>query len=105
MLYISDRLPLPQPSPARGRPVVHLPLLSAMKAAVYQAMTEREWRKADLARALGVNARPVDRLLDLAHQTPAGQIERARSEAHTSELQSIMRSSYAGHCLKTTTPD
>jgi antitoxin HicB len=77
MLYISDRLPLPQPSPARSRQVVHLPLLSAMKVAVYTAMTERGWRKADLARALGVNARQVDRLLDLDHQTPAAQIERA----------------------------
>jgi len=77
MLYIADRRPLPLPSPAKGRPVISLPLLSVMKAAVYQAMTERGWRKADLARALGVNARQVDRLLDLAHQTPAPQIERA----------------------------
>lgn len=77
IVYISDRRPLPKPSPADGRPSVRPSLLGEMKATVYTAMLERDWRKADLARALGVDARQIDRLLDLRHQTPAAHIERA----------------------------
>jgi len=48
-----------------------------MKVAVYQAMRARGWRKADLARALHVDPRQVDRLLDLRHGSPVAQIEAA----------------------------
>src|SRR3546814_6390972 len=44
---------------------------------------------------------PCPQILALARGAePAGQIEQARSEEHTSELQSLMRSSYAVFCLK-----
>lgn len=75
--YIDDRRDLPSPSPARGRPMVEPTLLGAMKVAVYQAMRARGWRKADLARALHVDPRQVDRLLDLRHGSPVAQIEAA----------------------------
>src|SRR4051812_22818606 len=50
--YITDRQDIPAPSPAKGRPTVAPSLLGALKLAVYQAMRERGWRKADLARTL-----------------------------------------------------
>src|SRR3546814_6212610 len=50
------------------------------------------------------NARRVERLFDGAHQAQCNRIaqpgELVRSEEHTSELQSLMRNSYAVFCLK-----
>lgn len=77
--YIEDRRNIPTPSPAQGRPVVDLTLLAALKLEAYMAMRARQWRKADLARALAVNPRQVDRLLDLHHATPISQLEAAFS--------------------------
>lgn len=77
--YIEDRRDIPAPSPARGRPVVDLTLLAALKLEAYTAMRARQWRKADLARALAVNPRQIDRLLDLHHATPVAQLEAAFS--------------------------
>ena len=74
---ISDRKDIPLPSPAKGRPVVALTLLGALKVAVYRAMRERGWRKADLARAMGLNPRQIDRLLDLRHRSTVAQLEQA----------------------------
>ncbi len=75
--YIEERKDIPTPSAAEGRPVVAPRLLGSLKVAIYQAMRTRGWRKADLARALGVNPRQVDRLLDLAHASPLAQLEAA----------------------------
>src|SRR3546814_3661445 len=45
-------------------------------------------------------------LLEISHQVPAVALHGLRSEEHTSELQSLMRPSYAVFCLtqKQTTP-
>ena len=75
--YISDRKDIPAPSPAAGRPVVGFSLLGTLKLAVYQAMRDRSWRKADLARALGQNPSQTDRLLDLTHASTVAQLEAA----------------------------
>jgi antitoxin HicB len=40
-------------------------------------MRERGWRKADLARALNIDPRQVDRLLDLRHASTVKQLEQA----------------------------
>src|SRR3546814_1555416 len=52
----------------------------------------------------GADALAVDREFDAAHADNASMMLRdtvaARSEEHTSELQSLMRSSYAVFCLK-----
>src|SRR4051812_13721308 len=71
------RSDIPAPSPARGRPTVALSLLGSLKVAAYRAMRARGWRKADLARALGLNPRQIDRLLDLRHGSTVGQLEKA----------------------------
>src|SRR3546814_6275123 len=52
-------------------------------------------------------AAAVDRMGRDLHPAPVLELERhrlARSEEHTSELQSLMRISYAVFCLKKTTP-
>ncbi len=75
--YIEDRRDIPVPSPALGRHVVDLSLLAALKLEAYSAMRARQWRKADLARAMAVNPRQIDRLFDLRHATPVAQLEAA----------------------------
>jgi len=74
---ILDRKDIPAPSAAQGRPTVRPTLLGSLKVMLYQAMRERGWRKADLARALKINPRQVDRLLDLRHASTVKQLELA----------------------------
>jgi len=74
---IVDRRDIPEPSPAAGRPTVAPTLLGSLKVEVYRAMRERGWRKADLARAMGLNPRQIDRLLDLRHNSTVAQLEQA----------------------------
>jgi antitoxin HicB len=77
--YITDRRPIPTPSAQEGRDAVDVSLLAALKLAIYEAMRAREWRKADLARAMAVNPRQIDRLLDLNHASTVAQLEQAAS--------------------------
>ena len=74
---IANRNDIPLPSGAQGRPTVSLSLLGSLKVAAYRAMRARSWRKADLARALGLNPRQIDRLLDLRHGSTVAQLEKA----------------------------
>lgn len=74
---ISGRQDIPKPSAAKGRPTVTPTLLGSLKLAVYEAMRACEWRKADLARAMGLNPRQIDRLLDLRHASTVAQLEQA----------------------------
>lgn len=88
---MSDREDIPLPSPARGRPMVTLPLQSAIKTAIYQAMRQRKMTKAGLARKMGWNPPQVDRLLSLRHRTRLDLLEQAlaalgkKAELHISE--------------------
>lgn len=74
---IVDREDIPVPSSSEGRPTVAPTLLGALKVSVYRAMRARGWRKADLARAMGLNPRQIDRLLDLRHASTVAQLEQA----------------------------
>jgi antitoxin HicB len=75
---IDDREAVPPPSGAvPGQPTVSLPALASAKVALYRAMGEKGWRKADLARALGVTQKVADRLIDLNHASKLEHIERA----------------------------
>ena len=74
---ISDRKDIPAPSKANGRPTVSPTLLGMLKIAVYVSMREMGWRKADLARSMGLNPRQIDRLLDLRHASTVAQLEQA----------------------------
>jgi antitoxin HicB len=68
---------IPRPSPARGRPVVMLPPLSAAKVALYRAMRAKRTTNAELARRLKCHPPQVDRLLDLRHASRLDQIDKA----------------------------
>ena len=75
--YIIDRKDIPEPSKSRRKLSVSPSLLGQLKVAVYQAMRAREWRKADLAKAMALNPRQIDRLLDLRHNSTVVQLEQA----------------------------
>ena len=75
--YMTGRQDIPAPSPANGRPTVSPTLLGALKLTVYRAMRARGWRKADLARSMGLNPRQIDRLLDLRHASTVAQLDQA----------------------------
>lgn len=75
--YVDSRRAIPEPSPARGRPLVALPALAAAKVALYRAMRERGLTNAALARRLGTAEGTVRRLVDLDHRSHIGQVETA----------------------------
>lgn len=74
---IADRRDIPSPSEAGARNTVSPTLLGRLKVSVYRAMREHGWRKADLARAMKLNPRQIDRLLDLRHGSTVAQLELA----------------------------
>ena len=71
---------IPTPSRARGRPMISVPPLVAMKLALYSAMRERGISNAELARRLGVGEKVVASLLHLKRRSYLGQLERALAE-------------------------
>ena len=75
--YVDARKPLPLPSAPAGRPTVRPSALECAKLGVYQAMTEQDIRKSELARRLGWHMPQVDRLFDLRHASRMDQIEAA----------------------------
>ena len=77
LALIADRKDIPAPSEAAGRRLVSATLLGCLKLTVYKAMREKGWRKADLARALALDPRQIDRLLDLRHGSTVSQLDRA----------------------------
>src|SRR3546814_8193357 len=87
-------------SPVDGRVYAERPLAdeAEIAAALDRAVAgQRAWRRATLAERHAMLSRAVDAFVadgpDIAE-------ELTRSEAHTSELQSLMRNSYAVFCLK-----
>src|SRR5215472_2497837 len=72
--YMTEGWDLPEPSPARGRPVVRLTPLVAAKTEVYRAMRQAGIDKAELACRLGIAAIDVDGLFSIHHKTCLDQI-------------------------------
>ena len=72
---MSDRLDVPQPSPARGRPLVAPGTAMAAKAALYTAMRETRTSNVALAKRIGVAEVEVRRMLDPRHNTKMSRIE------------------------------
>lgn len=80
-LEMDLRRPVPAATaPQEGEHIVILPVLVAMKAALYNAMIETGTRKVDLARRLGVNGPQVDRLLDVEHSSKVEKVEFALAQ-------------------------
>ena len=76
--YVDARKPLPVVSVAAlGQKTVRPSALECAKLGVYQAMTEKGIKKAELARRLGWHMPQVDRLFDLRHASKFDQIEAA----------------------------
>ncbi len=77
MALMSTHRDIPRPSPARGRPTVSLPPLSAAKVALYRAMRAAGVSKSALARRMKLHPPQIDRLLDLRHASRLDQIDKA----------------------------
>lgn len=77
-IYIDERRRVPTPSEAQdGEHQVAVPASTVIKALLSNAMLDKGWRKADLARALKIAPVQVDRLLDVNHKSKLAQLEDA----------------------------
>lgn len=75
---IDSRIPIQEPSAAQeGEIVIHLPVLTCLKAALHNAMISTGTRKADLARKLNQKGPQIDRLLDVSHASKVETLEQA----------------------------
>jgi antitoxin HicB len=68
---------IPEPSRARHRTVVVVPVLQSVKLALYQAMREHGLNNVTMSKRLGKAETEVRRMLDLDHQTRIGALEDA----------------------------
>lgn len=76
--YVDDRRPIPAASAAKpGQHVLRLPAVTVAKIVLWNTMMERDMRKADLRRLLGVHQVQGDRLVDFLHTSKMEQIEAA----------------------------
>jgi antitoxin HicB len=75
--YTDNGEPLPQPSPARGRPLAYVPPLVAAKLALHDAMLAAGVSNVALARQLGADEKTVRRLRDPLHQSRINQVDAA----------------------------
>jgi predicted RNase H-like HicB family nuclease len=77
-IYVDERRVIPTASePKAGELVVHLPAVTVAKIVLWNAMMERDMRKADLCRLLGVHQAQGDRLVDFLHTSKMEQLEAA----------------------------
>jgi len=77
-IYVDQRRPIPQASaPQQGERIIHLPAVTVAKIVLWNTMIERDMRKADLCRLLGVHQIQGDRLVDFLHTSKMEQIETA----------------------------
>jgi antitoxin HicB len=75
---IDSRIPIAEPSSAKeGEIIIHLPVLTCLKAALHNAMISTGTRKADLARKLNQKGPQIDRLLDVSHASKVETLEQA----------------------------
>ena len=77
-IYVDQRRLIPQASkPEPGQHVVRLPAVTVAKIVLWNTMMERDMRKADLRRLLGVHQVQGDRLVDFLHTSKMEQVEAA----------------------------
>jgi antitoxin HicB len=76
--YIADRRPIPTPSAPKKKDVrFTLPLIMAIKVALYRSLLESHTTKYALANKLGWHLPQVDRLFDVRHRSRLDQLEAA----------------------------
>jgi antitoxin HicB len=77
-IYVDERRSIPAATPPQdGEHIVYLPAVTVAKIVLWNAMMEREMRKADLCRLLGVTQTQGDRLVDFLHTSKMEQLENA----------------------------
>lgn len=77
-LYVEERRTIPTASaPEAGELVIHLPAVTVAKIALWNEMMDRDMRKADLCRLLGMHQAQGDRLVDILHTSKMEQLESA----------------------------
>lgn len=74
---ILDGEPIPEPPPAKGRPLVALPADTALKLELNRAFAESGLTKPELASRLGWHHPQVNRLLDPFHNSRIDQVVKA----------------------------
>jgi antitoxin HicB len=76
--YIADRRPIPKPSaPKKKDARFTLPVIMAIKLALYRSLLETHTTKYALAKKLGWHLPQVDRLFDVRHRSRLDQLEAA----------------------------
>jgi antitoxin HicB len=79
-IYVDERKAIPEATAAQpGEKVVYLPAVTVAKIVLWNTMIERDMRKADLRRLLGVHQVQGDRLVDFLHTSKMEQVEAALS--------------------------
>jgi antitoxin HicB len=69
--YMEEHRDIPTPSKAKkGRKLVNLPPLIAMKLAIYQSMRDQKVTQAALSKCLGIDDRQVRRILGNRQRLP-----------------------------------
>jgi antitoxin HicB len=76
-VYVERNQPTPKPSPARGRTIVSVTALEAMKLALHDAMVAADVSNRDLAGRLGLDEKAVRRLRDPLQRSAVGSVEAA----------------------------
>lgn len=74
---MKNNLPIPHPSPARGRTLISPAALMAAKTALYLAWKETGLSCLGLSKKLGIELKTLQRMLDPRHRTHVGSIETA----------------------------
>ena len=75
---IDDNRDIPIPTDAEeGEVMIHVPIVTALKAALYLAVSEAGITKVQLAKTLNTDEKEVRRILDPHHGTKIHAIERA----------------------------
>jgi antitoxin HicB len=74
---IANNEDVPGPSPANGRPVVRLPVLTVAKLELYRATRNARLDAAELAQRLGWPPKKITHLFDGYHSVRLQQLEAA----------------------------
>lgn len=76
-MYLTEREPLPLPSPAGNRPVISAGAVIAAKAALHEALRAARLTNTALGERMGLPESEVRRMLDPKHKTKIGRLEEA----------------------------
>ncbi len=76
---MKHKMPIPVPSPARGKPQLSIPPLTAAKALLYRELNEQRISIRQLAQKLQCKYPVAHRLLDVSRKTQVNEIAKALS--------------------------